>query len=207
MSSQRTVTCYIDKEDYELYLSLANLSSVSRNAVFAGELLIRGIQARREELTTEDRLALPPRAQLRLIELETRERLYDQETLNAIVSRGVDEDISDMLHPIMSELNLDEDAAVRFATESPFASSVAYNNNGTKGGRCQRWLAEVFTEREKMPRPIIIAAAEREGFGENLVNRASRKLGIIKKKGDGGAWFWIAPDGNNNNDNNNTTQT
>jgi len=202
-NSQRTVTCYVDKKDYKLFYSISNLSNVSRNAVFAGEIFVRGLKDLVDEIKTKDKSKLSPDARLYLMEIQTRKKIQDQETLNAIVARGVDEQMSDDLHQIVTDLDLDEMAAVEFAQESPFAETIAYIGNNTQSGHCHHWLASIFTERQTIPRPLVMAMAEKQGFSERLVNRASRKLNIVKKKETGGIWHWSAPIINTTN---NTTQ-
>ena len=203
--SQVTIVCYVDREDAAAFRSVANVYSSSRtNAYFAGTLLSLGLEEYLKTLDTKERDKLTPKARLALLAMQTKQRDDQQAMLNAIVSRGiVDERIADELHQIAEELDLDESEAEKFADESPFASAVAYSSNGTKMGRCQRWLASLFTsEQDRFPRGAVIGTGIKAGFHESMINRASRLLGIVKQKGAGGVWYWIAPEVNKDNSNN-----
>ena len=203
--SQVTIVCYIDREDAAAFRSVANIYSSNRsNAYFAGTLLGLGLEEYLRAMKPEEREKLTPRARLALIAMQTRQQEDQQAMLNTIVSRGVDEKTADVLHGIAEDLDLDEGEAKKFAEESPFASVVAYSNNGSKMGRCQRWLASIFTpEQDRFPRGAVVGTGIREGFHESMIDRASRILGIVKKKGTGGVWYWIAPERNKDNNSNN----
>lgn len=204
MSDQVTVVCYIDREKATAFRSVANIYSNSRsNAYFAGELLDLGLEQYLRTLDPEKRDKLTSDARLALLNLETRRKEDRQTMLNAIVSRGIDEKAADELHQIAIDLDLDEEEARKFAEESPFASVIAFSNNGTKMGRCQRWLAMLFTDECRLARPAVIGMGKSKGYHESMIDRASRKLSIKKEKGRGGTWYWMTPEANNDNSNNN----
>ena len=203
---QVTIVCYVDREEAAAFRSVANIFSNSRNnAYFAGQLLSLGITQYLETMNPEDRDKLTPVARLALLALETRKQEDYQTMFNVILSRGVpDERTADELHQIAEDLDLDEEAAQKFADESPFASVIAYSNNGSKMGRCQHWLASLFdSEDKKLARAAVIGIGAGQGYHESMINRASRKLRLKKEKGQGGIWYWAAPinSDNNNNDN------
>lgn len=195
--SLRAISCWIGREDHLVLQSLINLYSNSRqNALMAGELLMMGVQVFLEE--REEKGELDAEARLRVLEWETRRRLANQALLNAIAARGVavlDEAEADTLHELAEELDLDEGQAAKLAEGSTFASAVAYGSNGTKGGQCIQWLASLLLEEQGgIPRSQIMSAGERLGYSESMLDRVSRKLGTVKQKGEGGAWYWFPPE-------------
>jgi hypothetical protein len=195
--SLRSIVCWIGKEDHLVLQSILNLYSNSRqNALMSGELLMFGVLAFLAEREGEDELSAE--AQLRLLEWETRRRLANQALLNAIAARAnitLDEEEADLLHILAEELDLDEAAAAQLAEGGTFASAVAYSYNGTKGGQCMQWLASLLSkDDEGIPRAQIAQAGARLGYSESMINRSSRKLNVIKKKGEGGVWRWYPPE-------------
>ena len=201
---QKTITCYINKQDYRLFYSVSNLSGVSNNAVFAGQIFMQGLKMRHEEMKENDKSKLSAEARLRWIEFITREKVSNQEALNAIVSRGIDESQSDELQSIIEELDLNESEAVKFAEESPFAESVAYASNGTVSGQCQRWLAKLLMEKQTgLPKRVVITAGSQRGFSSSMIDRSSRRLAVVKRKEKGGHWYWYPPKQEEENNNNN----
>lgn len=191
--SMRSVSAWIDREDHLLLQSVLNIYSTTRqNALAIGEILMVGVKTFLEEREGDGEL--DAEARLRIMEWVTRKRLGNQATLNAIAARGprvLSEEEAERLHEIAEELDLDEEKAAELALGTPYASVIAFSNNGTKGGQCQQWLASLLSEQQDgIARTYIVSMGSKLGYTESMINRASRVIGVAKRKETGGAWVW-----------------
>jgi len=202
----RQVVAYLDPDDYNLLHLLINATGIKQSPWLVGRYLILGLQvdlAKYGESLPDhegNRVEfddLPPEIQdqlsLELISFRHRQREQLQMTLNYLATQTLDESTLDKVQAIADQLDLDIDEAAKQA-ESPFASIVAYANNGTAKGKCIRWLSEVFSEKEELPVQVVLAAAAQEGFSETIAKQAKRALGLGHRKRAGdGVWCWHSP--------------
>jgi len=96
----------------------------------------------------------------------------------AIYLDDLTEEAADQLEEMCGIVGLVPEEVVAEIRDDPFSNVIKESYNGTKLGRCIRWLVESLTEHIELPQAEIVQIGMTEGFDETMLNRAKRRINL-----------------------------
>jgi len=88
------------------------------------------------------------------------------------------EDAAEQLEEMCDIVGLVPEEVVGEIRDDPFSNMIKESYNGTKMGRCIRWLIESLSEHTELPQKEIVKIGMAEGYDETMLNRAKRRINL-----------------------------
>lgn len=116
----------------------------------------------------------------------------------AIYSENPTDENADSLEQMCADAGLDYKDVINRTKNDPFSSIVANSRNGTKYGRCIRWLPDTIVKMGgRVPVSTLNTMAAIEGFDSSMLNRVKRAINgdantpnILSERESNG-WIWV----------------